>query len=306
MAGSGAFDILVAQIDLSQHRGQGENEWCEMIVRALGRITEGTAIFPAVSSIGSSDPPAQIAAAARELDIALLRGAREAARALAAAANWAPSAPAEPLGRDAAVDLSDLLVGAGPLPEHESSLVLERYGIPVAAHRRANDPAAAVGAAGELGLPVVVKIDGPAHKSAAGGVLTGLSSADAVEEAARKLGGAVLVARQVPPGPEAFCGMTRDPDYGAVLAVGWGGSGVEERDPALELAPIDRQRAAALVRDAGLPESAAELADILVALSRIAAEHPEIEEVDVNPVIITEHGAIAVDALVVIGGEVRA
>jgi acetyltransferase len=203
------------------------------------------------------------------------------------------------------VDLSDLLGGPGPLPEHESSLVLERYAVRVADHRRAVDPTAAVAAARKLGFPVVVKRDGPAHKSATGGVLTDLGTAEAVEQAARKLGGAMLVARQVPPGPEAFCGMTRDPDYGPVLAVGWGGAGVEGREPALELAPIDRRRAAALVRDAGLPESAAELADILIALSRIAATHPEIEEVDINPVIITTDGAIAVDALVVVGGGAR-
>jgi acetyltransferase len=299
VAASGAFDILVAQIDLSQHRGQSENEWCELIVRALGRVTDQTEIFPAVSSIGSSDPPPPIAAAAHELDVALLRGAREATRALAAAANWSPPAPREP-ARDPAVDLSDLLSTPGPLPEHESSLVLERYGIPVAEHLRAADPAAAAAAAQELGFPVVVKVDGPAHKSATGGVLTGLTSADAVAAAARKLGGAVLVARQAPPGPETFCGMTRDPDHGPVLAVGWGGIGVEGLEPALELAPLDRPRAAALVRDAGLPESATGLADILVALGRIAAAHPEIVEVDVNPVIITEQGVLAVDALVVV------
>jgi acetyltransferase len=303
MATSGAFDILIAQIDLSQHRGASENEWCEMIVRALGRITESTDIFPAVSSIGSSDPPPQIAAAAHELDVALLRGAREAMRAIAAVAGWSPAGAREEL-TDARVDLSDLLGGPGPLPEHESSLVLERYGVRVAEHRRAGDPEAAVAAAQELGFPVVVKLDGPAHKSASGGVITGLATGDAVEQAARNLGGAVLVARQVPPGLELFYGMTRDPDYGPVLAVGRGGAGVEGRDPALELAPIDRRRAAALVRDAGLPE-ARELANILVALSRIAGAHPEIEEVDINPVIITADGAVAVDALVVVGGGAR-
>jgi acyl-CoA synthetase (NDP forming) len=299
MARSGAFDILVAQIDLSQHRGAAENEWCEMIVRALGRITAGTEIFPAVTSVGSSDPPAAIAAAARELDVALLRGAREAMRALAAAASWDPR-PLHATVPDAGVDLSDLLSANGPLPEHESSIVLERYGIAVAARRRASDPATAVRAAEELGYPVVVKVDGPAHKSAAGGVIAGLSSADAVASAARRLGGRVLVARQLPPGPEFFCGMTRDADYGPVLAVGWGGIRVEAIVPAVELAPIDRERAAALAVDAGLPPEAAMLADVLVALGRIAVEHPEIDEIDVNPLLISGGAPVAVDALVVV------
>jgi acetate---CoA ligase (ADP-forming) len=302
LAESGAFDILVAQIDLSQHRGERANEWCEMIVRALGRITEDMAIFPAVSSIGSTEAPPEIAAAARELDVALLRGVHEATHALAAAASWSVPAPPHTPVHDP-VDLSDLLsgTGSGPLPEHESSLMLERYGVRVADHRRAADPAAAAVVAGELGFPVVVKLDGPAHKSAVGGVLTSLSTAEAVEQAARRLGGPVFVARQLEAGPEAFCGMTRDPDYGPVIAVGWGGAGVEGLEPAVELAPLDRPRASALVRAAGLPEAGAELADILVALSRIAAAHPEIREVDINPVIITADGAIAVDALVVLG-----
>jgi acetyltransferase len=300
MAEAGEFDILVAQIDLSQHRGASETEWCEMIVRELGRITADTDVFPAVSSVGSSDPPPAIASAARELDVALLRGAREATRALAAAARWAPPSPVEAASTPA-VDLSDLLAAEGSLPEHESSLVLERYGIRVAHHRRAGDAAAAVAAARELGFPVVVKVDGPAHKSAAGGVMAGLSTPDAVGAAARRLGGRVLVARQVAAGPEFFCGLTRDPDYGPVLAVGWGGIGVEGLEPALALTPLDRAGAAALLVDARLPEDAAGLADVLVALSRITVEHPEIEEIDVNPLIVTAEGPIAVDALVVVG-----
>jgi acyl-CoA synthetase (NDP forming) len=300
MAESGAFDILVAQIDLSQYRGASENEWCEMIVRELGRITAGTGIFPAVSSVGSSDPPPAIAAAARELDVALLRGAREATRALAAAASWAPPAPRDAI-TTTEVDLSDLLGGGGALPEHESSLVLERYGIPVTPHRRAGDPAAAAAAANELGFPVVVKVDGPAHKSAAGGVVAGLSTPDAVAEAASRLGGRVLVARQVPAGSEFFCGLTRDSDYGPVLAVGWGGTRVEGLEPALALAPVDRAGATVMLRDAGLADDAAALADVLVALGRIAIEHPEIHEVDVNPLIMTAERPIAVDALVVVG-----
>jgi acetyltransferase len=249
--------------------------------------------------VGSSDPPAAIAAAARELDVALLRGAREAMRALAAAASWDPRT-AHAAMPSSGVDLSDLLSADGPLPEHESSIVLERYGIAVAARRRASDPAAAARAAEELGYPVVVKVDGPAHKSAAGGVIAGLSSSDAVASAAGHLGGRVLVARQLPPGPEFFCGMTRDADYGPVLAVGWGGIRVEAIEPAVELAPIDRERAAALVVDAGLPPETTTLSDVLVALGRIAIEHPEIEEIDVNPLLMSGATPVAVDALVVV------
>jgi acetyltransferase len=110
----------------------------------------------------------------------------------------------------------------------------------------------------------------------------------------------VLVARQLPPATEYFCGMTRDPDYGPVLAVGWGGVRVESLSPAVELAPLDRERAVALVREAGLPPAAIPLADVLVALGRIALEHREVSEIDVNPVTMSADGPLALDALLVV------
>jgi acetyltransferase len=305
MARSGAFDILVAQIDLSQYRGATANSWCEMIVRALGELTEGTDIFPVVTSVGSSDPPPAIAAVAHRFDIALLRGVREATRALASVAAWRPLTARPGPGAQRA-DLSDLLDAEGPLPEHESSLVLERYGVVVAPRARVTGPDEAARAADELGFPVVVKVDGVAHKSTAGGVITDVATSGAAADAARRLGGRVLVARQLPSGPEYFCGMSRDPDYGPVLAVGWGGVRVEVLEPACELAPLDRDRAAALVHDAGLPSAATALADVLIALGQIAIEHPDVVEIDVNPVIVNACGPVALDALVVVGVAVDA
>jgi acetyltransferase len=299
LARSGAYDVLLAQIDPSQYRGATELAWCELIVDALGRATAGTAVFGAVTTVGSGDPPEGIVRLARELDVAMLRGAGNATRALAAVARWRP-APADEPAADP-VDLDDLLAAGPVLPEHESAAVLERYGVPVAARRRAGDPQEAAALAEELGFPVVVKVDGPAHKSAAGGVVLGLESAEAVRAAAARLGGRVLVARQVASGPEAFCGMTRDPDVGPVLAVGWGGSRVESLRPAVSLAPLGREQALALVREAGLPASAESLADVLVALGRIARDHPRVREIDVNPLVLGPAGPVAVDALVVHG-----
>ncbi|MGH2871332.1 MAG: acetate--CoA ligase family protein, partial [Solirubrobacteraceae bacterium] len=180
-------------------------------------------------------------------------------------------------------------------------LILEAYGIEVAPRRRATTPQEAVAAARELGLPVVVKLDGPAHKSAAGGVVLGLESLDAVARAAAQLGSRVLVARQIPRGPECLCGIFRDRDHGPVLVVGRGGAGVEQSRPVLCLAPIDREIAIALVREAGLPDAALALADVLVALGRLACEQPRVAAVDINPLILGPGGAIAVDALVEIG-----
>lgn len=301
---SGAYDIVVAQVDQSQFRGEQEHEWCFMIARALAEATAGTDVFPAVTTVSAVDPRDEVAEFALANDVALLRGSRDAMHALAAAvrvrAGKSASERAEP------VDVADLLE-EGSLPEYESALVLERYGIAIAPRLRAGTADEAAEAAAKLGFPVVVKVDGPAHKAAQNGVVLNLTDASSVHTAAARLGGRVLVARQAAGGPEAFCGMTRDPDFGPVLAVGPGGSAVEALSlAAVSLAPLSREEARALV--AGAPglrpsEPALEaLASTLVALGRLALDHPQIAAVDVNPLILSADGAVAVDALVVVEG----
>jgi len=130
---SGAFDIVIAQADQSQFRGAEEHEWCFMIVRALAEATAGTEVFPAVTTVSAVDPRPEVAVYALEHDVALLRGPGEAMRALAAASRLRPASQTIPT---APVELSDLLA-EGPLPEFESALVLERYGVPLAPRRRA-------------------------------------------------------------------------------------------------------------------------------------------------------------------------
>jgi acetate---CoA ligase (ADP-forming) len=301
---SGAFDIVVAQADQSQFRGAEEHEWCFMIVKALAEATAGTAVFAAATTVSAVDPRPEVAEYALEHDVALLRGPRDAMRALAAAAGLR-SVGSAPAALDP-VELADLLA-EGPLPEFESALVLERYGVPIAPRRRATSPDEAAAAASELGFPVVVKVDGPAHKAAQNGVVLGLGDAEGVRAAAERLGGQVLVASQAGGDAEAFCGMTRDPDYGPVLAVGLGGSAVETLSlAAVSLAPVAEDEARQLVAEApGLdaaPAAREALAATLVALGRLAVDHPQIAAIDVNPLILSVDGAIAVDALVVVEG----
>jgi len=304
LVGSGAFDVVVAQADQSQFRGAEEHEWCFMIVKALAEATAGTEVFPAVTTVSAVDPRPEVAEYALEHDVALLRGPRDAMHALAAAASLRPaSGPLEPAPR---VELADLLQ-EGPLPEYESALVLERYGVPLAPRRRAASPEEAAEAAAELGFPVVVKVDGPAHKAAQNGVVLGLENEAGVRGATERLGGRVLVASQADGGAEAFCGMTRDPDFGPVLAVGLGGRAVEALSlAAVSLAPIGHEEARQLVTEVpGLEASPAAheaLAATLVALGRLAVDHHRIAAIDVNPLILSADGAVAVDALVVVEG----
>jgi acetate---CoA ligase (ADP-forming) len=301
LAVSGEFDVLVAQADLSQFRDETNDEWCDLTLHALGRLAEEhTGLFCAMTTVHSADPPRRFQELARELDVALLRGPRDAMLALSrvasrrtpAAVSAAPSSP----------DVSDLLDGSGPQPEHESALVLERFGVPFAPRRRAATPEAAAAAVAEIGAPVVVKSDGPAHKARVGGVVLGIETPEAAAAAASRLGGRVLVARQAEQGAEVLCGMTRDPDFGPILAVGRGGGTVEELDDvALSSAPLDVAAAALLVAEAGIADPHGVVARTLAALSDLALSNPDIESVEVNPLIVGSTDTVAVDALVVLG-----
>ena len=308
LAKSGTFDILVAQVDHSQYRGDWEQGWARLIVQSLADAVDGTQVFPAVTTVQTSDPRPELAALAHELDLPLLRGSGAAIRALANVALRRPPANVTAERKDP-VDLGDLLPPAGPLPEHESAAVLERYGLRFPPRRRASSPAEAAAAAAELGFPVVVKVDGPSHKARSGGVVLGVSTPEEAEARTAELSGPVLVARQVAAGAEAFCGLVRDPLYGPVLSVGLGGIAVEALSlAAVALAPLDKTAALELVAEApGLlaaatPAACETVAATLVALGRLALDHPEIAEVDVNPMILGAEGATPVDALVVVGG----
>ena len=300
LAESGDFDVLFAQADLSQFRDETNDEWCELTLRTLARLArDNEALFCAMTTVHSADPPRHFQELARELDVPLLRGPRDAMLALAKVARRRPFAA---IGDAADVpDVADLLSGSGALSEHESSLVLERLGVPFAQRIRAATPEEAAAAATAIGARVVVKSDGPAHKARSGGVVLGIETPDEAAEAARRLGGSVLVARQVDPGAEVLCGMTRDADFGPILAVGRGGVAVEELDSVhLASAPLDIPAAADLVAEAGIDDPHGVVAATLAALGDLALAHPRITSVEVNPLIVGTADTVAVDALVVL------
>jgi acetyltransferase len=305
MAASGDYDILLAQVDVSQFRGAPEYRWCSMVVRALSQAVEGTGVLPVVVTVQTGDPWPEMAALARECDIPLLRGPRAAMRALAAAARWRPVTPPQPVC-DLVPD-HETVKASGVLAEAESAALLARYGVPMVDTRRACSADDASDLADSLGYPVVVKVDGVAHKRAAGGVILGCRDAEDVRAATAELGGRVVVARQLDPGPEVICGMLRDEGFGPILAIGLGGTLVEGLDTVVTaLAPVDQELALQLVGEVpGLRRVASgraldDLAATLVAIGRLALARPAVSEIDVNPLILSEAGAVAVDALVVI------
>ena len=210
--------------------------------------------------------------------------------------------------------------GRETLSDFEALGVLAEYGVPVCRAEAAADAEATVRAADAVGYPVVLKgvVAGVAHKTEMGLVALGLTTADEVREAAARLGAAMpaggtfLVQEMVSGAREFLLGMTRDPQFGACVSFGIGGVLAEAMgDVTLALAPVSdveardmlgRIRAKALL-DAWRGHPAVD-ADALVAaivgVGRLAADHPDVAEVDVNPLVVADARPVAVDALVVL------
>jgi acetate---CoA ligase (ADP-forming) len=212
------------------------------------------------------------------------------------------------------------------LAERESLELLRSAGLSVTAAIAVPDAEAAVEAARPLGgHAVALKLDaeGMAHKSDLGGVLLDLIGDDAIRSAAQELLAigrrhglpmrGLLLEPMADPGVELIVGLRRDPSFGAVVVVGLGGVLAEVLDDvAIRLAPVPRDEALTMLDElrgsrildgvrGGPPIDRGAIADLVVALSRFADEHPEIDEVDLNPVIASASGALAADALVVYG-----
>jgi acyl-CoA synthetase (NDP forming) len=210
------------------------------------------------------------------------------------------------------------------IAERESLELLRAAGLPMIDARPAADPEAAVSIADAIGYPVALKIDVPgiAHKTEIGGVALGLGDAEAVRAAAARLADAArlagvtirgfLVQPMAPDGLEIMVGLERDALFGPAVVVGLGGVLAEILDDvAVGLAPLgprhadallDRLRAAPLIDGVRGRRGAdrRRLAALVTAVSRLATDRPEIQQLDLNPVIATSDSVVAVDGLVVL------
>jgi len=199
--------------------------------------------------------------------------------------------------------------------------VLALYGVPTAAEHVARDADEAVEAAAKLGGAVVLKVlsyDLP-HKSDAGGVVLDVRGAAAVRAAYEQLCQAmarksvpmegILVQQMAQVSLELAVGMYRDPTFGPMVSAGLGGRLIElTADAVLVPAPLDLEDAGpAVARIAGgrishatrglNPSGMRAAAEVMVAVGRLAVDLPEVESVDINPLLPTETGLVAVDAL---------
>ncbi|MCU0844041.1 MAG: acetate--CoA ligase family protein, partial [Spirochaetes bacterium] len=229
--------------------------------------------------------------------------------------------PAPPVPRSAAAaSIIDRALKAGrtALDEHEAKLVLAAYGAPVTEELLVHSAEEAAGAAESLGYPAVLKACSPEilHKTEKGLVRLNLSSAGEAAAAfadIQKAAGAkvpAVVYRMVKGSRELVAGMTRHEGVGPCLMFGLGGIYTELlRDISFRVAPITGADAREMIRETkafgmlgkfrGMPAADLEaIARVLTAVNALTQNHPEVREIDINPILISGSLPVAVDALV--------
>lgn len=222
----------------------------------------------------------------------------------------------------AAILARSLAGGGGWLSPRNVGALLECYGLPLVETRTVRTPREAVAAAAAIGRPVALKAIAPGllHKSDAGGVLLDLDGAEAVRDGAHKIRAAVaraghrlegLVLQPMASGDvELLMGVVHDESFGPVIACGAGGTRAELLgDVAVRITPLTDLDAREMLRSLrsypllegfrGSPPCDVEaLEDVLARLSALVQAHPEVAELDANPVVAGPQGALILDARV--------
>lgn len=214
------------------------------------------------------------------------------------------------------------------LSEMESKALLSAFHIPVAQTMVAHSPNEALLIAQQLGFPVAMKINSPdiTHKTDAGGVLLNLVNAQAVRAAYHEIIDNVKLSRPEalvdgisiqpmivkPNGRELMVGVTNDPIFGPVITFGAGGTTVEIMgDRSVALPPLNTFLVKDLIAGTHVakmlaafrqmpPADMHALESVLLRVSEMVCELPTLLEMDINPLIVDEHGALAADARVVV------
>lgn len=267
----------------------------------------------------------------RNLGFPIFREIGDALRALAASRDWhhrreTRDSSETPHLMQHATRKAQHPLRASPTLDEALQLV-EAYGIPTAEWAMARDAGKAVAAGERLGYPLAMKIVSAeiSHKTDVGGIALNIVNEAALHKAwtamqnrlrERAPGSAIeglLLQKMVRDGREMIVGARRDATFGPVVLFGLGGIYAEVFDDvSLRVAPVthfDAEEMIAEVRGSRLlsgvrgeaPADVAALIDALLALSRLMMEHPEIQEIDINPLVVLEKGALALDARIVIG-----
>jgi len=216
--------------------------------------------------------------------------------------------------------------GRGLLTEVEAKALLKQADINVVDTRLAASRDEAISISQELGFPVALKIASSdvVHKSDAGGVELGLDTVEEVGQAFDDIMAAikkaypqakiqgVSVQKMARPGVEVIVGMSKDAQFGPVLMFGLGGILVEIlKDVSFRIVPLVKRDAVEMIKEikgypllegyrGQEPVDVANLEDMILKVSDFVEKHPEIKELDLNPIFAYKDGAVAVDARVVL------
>jgi acetyl-CoA synthetase (ADP-forming) len=212
--------------------------------------------------------------------------------------------------------------GRTVLSEYESKLVLKSYQIPVTDEKLVDNVADLIKAAGKIGYPLVIKgcSANITHKTEKGLIRVDIRNEDEAQSAFNEIMAAmngddkaILVQQMVKGQRELVVGLTRDSQFGPCVMFGLGGIFTEVlNDTVFRVAPLERRDAmemmqeikACKILEAVRGMAAADkdiLANILITVGRIGIENDIIQEIDINPVIITGGQPVAADALVLLG-----
>jgi acyl-CoA synthetase (NDP forming) len=270
-----------------------------------------------------AEVPADLIADFRSLGVPFFRSPERLMRALARLDHWAsrPLLPAE-----AKAPAPHERLPAGTIPEYRAKALLSHFGLRAPMGGMATSLKEAREIAARIGYPVALKAQSAdlSHKSDAGGVVLGLASETALHDGWTRLHGnvalampdlvldGVLVEAMSPRGVELIVGAKNDPDWGPVLLVGLGGvfaealkdvrilpAGLSAETIATE---IGKLKGAALLKGfrGDRPRDISAAAELAASVGRFILAHPEVAEIDINPVLVLPEGegALALDALI--------
>jgi acetyltransferase len=293
--------------------------------RLAGRVDEivkesGRPIAFCVYSQGAEKQATQ-----QHTNLPIFAEIEDAIRGLAASRDWysrraRTETTSSTTGAHRSKEVEQLLTGSEVLTADRALLLCQAYDIHIAPFEVADDPEAAVQAANQIGYPVALKAltTEHIHKSDVGGVALGLPNEAAIRREAETMLARIahparlMVQRMARGGLEVILGGKRDRSFGPVAMLGLGGIFVEAFDDvAFRVAPISRADAQEMVEEIrgkrllkgirGKPPLDREaLIKALTSVSSMLTENPAIAELDINPLLVLENGAIALDARVLV------
>jgi len=313
---------------------QTENDWCVELAEMMRRYRK-----PIVVQTHYARFRTKALDILRNAGVPFYREIETAVQCLASLADYTAatrrltgSAAPQPVTiQPAAIELVQRARNAGrtSLLENEARDLLGRYGVKVPPAVLVRDAAEAANVVAKLGdVPLALKVVSKdvLHKSDAGGVKLNVAGADAIKDAIRDITASVkrhapaaeivgvLAAPMAEKGVEIIIGVTRDPQFGPVLMLGLGGVFVEViRDVVFRALPVSAADAEEMLGDLrykamlegarGLPPvDKAALRELMLKVSAFAGAHPEIVEIDLNPVIAHANGYTIADARMILAG----